>query len=88
MKLYFIHCGFYDEEISHGIYEFHINIPVLAPDVEEAKKKVRTTPHFKAKKMHIDGIQEITSVDGYQIILVKNADLDTPGIQNILHRDL
>ena len=27
---------------------------------------------FKNKKMHIDGIKEISSVDGYEVSLVKN----------------
>ena len=88
MKIYFIHCGFYDEEISDGIYEFHINIPVIAANVEDAKKKVRTVPQFAAKKMHIDGIQEIESVEGHTITFSKDAASDDPGINNIRHRDL
>ena len=54
MKLYMIHCGFYDEEISEGIYEFHVNIPVVATDVEGAKNIVRTDSSFQKKKMHTD----------------------------------
>jgi hypothetical protein len=88
MKLYFIRCGFYDEEISDGIYEFHVNIPVIATNVEDAKKKVRTVSQFAAKKMHIDGIQEIESVEGYTITFTKNASADEAGITNIRHRDL
>lgn len=88
MKLYFIHCGFYDEEISDGIYEFHVNIPVIAANVEDAKKKVRVVPQFAAKKMHIDGIQEIESVEGYTITFTKNASADESKINNIRHRDL
>lgn len=48
--LFLIHCGFYDQEICNGIYEFHVNVPV-APDVEHAKRKVKTLPEFTAKKM-------------------------------------
>ncbi len=88
MKLFLIHCGFYDEEISDGIYEFHVNIPIVACDLDEAKKKVRKTPQFAAKKMHIDGVQEITAIDGYQLTFVKNAPLEQAGIQNIRYRDL
>lgn len=88
MNLFLIHCGFYDEEISDGIYEFHVNIPVVAEDVESAKKKVRTIPHFMSKKMHIDGVQEIRSVDGHTITLAKNSISDEGGITNIRHRDL
>lgn len=88
MKLYFIHCGFYDEEISDGIYEFHIDIPVMATNVEEAKKKVRLNPQFSAKKMHIDGIQEIESVEGHEIAFVRKAETSESSVHNIRHRDL
>ena len=88
MKLYLIHCGFYDEEISNGIYEFHVNIPVIAGDVDEAKQKVRLVPQFIAKKMHIDGIQELESVEGYAICCAKKENDDDTSIQNIRHRDL
>lgn len=88
MKLYLIHCGFYDEEISDGIYEFHVNIPVIAGDVDEAKQKVRLVPQFVTKKMHIDGIQELESVDGYIISFVKKENDEETSIQYIRHRDL
>lgn len=88
MTLFMIHCGFYDEEISDGIYEFHVNIPVVADDVDEAKKKVRLVPQFAAKKMHIDGIQEIELVDGYAINFVKAENCQDTSIINIRHRDL
>lgn len=88
MKLYFIHCGFYDEDVTEGIYEFHVNIPVIACDLDEAKKKVRLVPQFIFKKMHIDGIQEITSVDGYTITFVKAESGRITSIQYIKHRDM
>jgi hypothetical protein len=77
MRLYLIHCGFYDEEISNGIYEFHINIPVTANDLEEAKRKVRMDATFQKKKMHIDGIQEIKAVDGFLIEFKPCANSET-----------
>lgn len=80
MKLYFIHCGFYDEEISDGIYEFHVNIPIAAESIEEAKRKVRCAPQFISKKMHIDGIQEVESVEGYSVQVAKAATSDEPGV--------
>lgn len=67
MTLFLVHCGFYDEEISDGIYEFHINFPIVAENVDEAKKKVRVLPQFISKKMHIDGIQKIDRIDGHAI---------------------
>ena len=88
MTLFLIHCGYYDEEIYDGIYEFHINIPVIAQDLEMAKKKVRAIPLFIAKKMHIDGIQKIEGVDGYALEWVKTKDMDTSSVLNIRHRDL
>ncbi len=87
MTLYSIHCGFYDEEISEGIYEFHVNILVVAETLESAKAKVRTHSSFQKKKMHIDGIQEIQSVDGYKIQMIESLSNPT-GIHNHLHRDL
>ena len=88
MKLFSIHCGFYDEEISEGIYEFHVNLPVVAENIEQAKAEVRLNPVFKMKKMHVDGIQEITRVGGYELILKENRNSETTTkITNHLHRD-
>tara|TARA_B100000945_G_C20279334_1_gene547851 strand:+ start:184 stop:459 length:276 start_codon:yes stop_codon:yes gene_type:complete len=69
MKLFLIHVGFYDMEIMEGLYEQHSNFFVVARDVKEAKKKARLNPLYKRKKMHIDGIQEISVVDGFRISL-------------------
>lgn len=89
MNLYFIHCGYYDQEISEGIYEFHVNLPVAAGNLEEAKKKVRLDPAFAKKKMHIDGIQEIKTVSGYRIELaLDTSQSKQTQIANHLHRDL
>ena len=89
MTLYFIHCGFYDEEISDGIYEFHVNIPVIAGSLDAAKIKVRQNPIFILKKMHIDGIQEIEQVEGYQIHFLPTAQsLAETKVISHLHRDL
>ncbi len=87
MKLYLIHCGFYDEEISDAIYEFHINLPVVAASLEEAKSKVRQNTIFQKKKMHIDGIQEISQVDGFRLDLAAIDDKSSH-IHNIPFRDL
>ncbi len=88
MKLFSIHCGFYDEEISEGIYEFHVNIPIVAETLEAAKAKLRTDPIFLKKRMHIDGIQEIKTVSGYNIDLTQHASIYANVIENHLHRDL
>ena len=72
MKLFMVHVGFYDEEIGEGIYESHVNFFVAAGNAKSAKKKTFQMEKFKNKKMHIDGIKEISSVDGYEVSLVKN----------------
>ena len=89
MNLFLIHCGFYDHEITSGVYEFHVNIPVVAENLEEAKKKVRLESAFIAKKMHIDGIQELKMVSGYHIKaeLSESSSMRTD-IKTHLHRDL
>jgi hypothetical protein len=88
MNLYLVHCGFYDAEVSEGIYEFHINIPVVEKSLEAAKAKVRLNPVFVRKKMHIDGIEEITIVDGHRVSMVSEYSSDTTRVQHHLHRDL
>lgn len=86
-NLFLIHCGFYDEEVSDGIYEFHVNIPVVAIDVAEAKDKIRENPLFLKKKMHIDGIQELSVIDGFRIALDGGSSTKNE-IANIRYRDL
>ena len=44
----------------------------MAEDVKEAKKKAKEIHEYKKKKMHIDGIREIDSVDGYKVVLERN----------------
>lgn len=88
MNLYYIHCGFYDREFSEGLYEFHINIPIVASSLDEAKSKVRCDSLFTKKSMHIDGIQEIKLVNGYHLELIPVKDLDQSIVLNHLHRDL
>ena len=72
MKLFLVHAGFYDENVSGGFYESHTNYFIVAEDVKKAKKKAKEIHEYKKKKMHIDGIREIDSVDGYKIVLERN----------------
>ena len=67
MKLFLVHAGFYDENVSGGFYESHTNYFVVAEDVKEAKSRAKKIEEYKTKKMHIDGIREIDAVDGYKI---------------------
>ena len=78
MKLFLIHVGFYDPEIMEGLYEQHSNYFVVAQNITEAKTKARLNLTYKAKKMHIDGIQELNIVDGFRINLIpEENDNDT-----------
>ncbi len=75
LKLYLVHCGFYDTELFDGIYESHVNFFVVASSFEDARAKVRLEPEFLKKKMHVDGLQEIRSVNGHKIDLTREASL-------------
>ncbi|GEM_PF-4748098 len=48
----------------------------IAEDIKSAKNKIKNKEIFIAKKMHIDGIQEIVNVDGYSISVTKK-ELET-----------
>ena len=74
MKLFMVHVGFYDYEVGEGIYESHINFFVAARNAKSAKKKIMNMKKFRDKKMHIDGIKEISSVDGYEVNLIKSSE--------------
>ena len=82
MKLFMAHVGFYDEEIGEGIYESHVNFFVAAGNVKSAKKKTFQMEKFKNKKMHIDGIQEIETVNGYDIQLSKSNEQEKVTVYN------
>mgnify|MGYP001277354701 FL=1 len=74
MKLFLVHVGFYDKNVSGGFYESHTNYFIVAEGVKEAKKKAKEISEYKEKKMHIDGIREIDSVDGYKVVLERNVN--------------
>ena len=80
MKLYLIHAGFYDRKVSGGFYESHTNYFVAADTKTEAKKKAKSIPEYTAKKMHIDGIKELSYVDGYKVSLEEGKNSKQEGI--------
>jgi hypothetical protein len=89
MKLYSVHCGFYDDAVAGGIYESHVNLFIAAESFEDARVRIKTHESFKNKRMHVDGIEEVAVVNGYDIRLERNAALD--GVTNIVswkHREL
>ncbi|RLA63712.1 MAG: hypothetical protein DRQ88_11105 [Epsilonproteobacteria bacterium] len=71
-----VHCGFYDK----GIYESHVNFFVVALDFKAAKAKAKELPEYIDKKMHVDGIEEVTAVDGFYLNLVEDEALDGASI--------
>ena len=89
MKLYLVHCGFYDRDLCGGIYESHVNLLIAADGFENAKISARENPEFRKRKMHVDGLQEIVRVGGYAVNLVAVSE---SGDETVLigdrHRDL
>ena len=68
-----VHVGFYDAEVGEGLYESHMNFFIAASNAKSEKKKAFNMEQFKAKKMHIDGIKEISDVEGYKVVLEKSS---------------
>lgn len=75
MKLFLIHCGFYDKRVSQGSYESHVNLFVAAEDFDQARARAKELPEFKELNMHIDGMQRIDSVSGHEIIMKRRPAL-------------
>lgn len=89
MKLYLVHCGFYDGEVCDGLYESHVNFFVSAESFEDARIKAKLIPEFQGKRMHIDGLQEIQVVNGFRVHLEHDSSLENKThIINFKHRDL
>lgn len=89
MKLYLVHCGFYDNDFCDGLYESHVNFFVAAEGFEEARAKAKEIPEFRAKRMHVDGLQEISAVAGLRVGLARDPCLEGKTvITSFRHRDL
>ncbi len=89
MKLFLVHCGFYDLEVGDGLYESHVNFFVAAESPEEARRLAKQRPEAKLKRMHVDGLQEIRAVGGHRVRLEPDAALEKPDeLVVIRHRDL
>ena len=54
MKLYLVHCGFYDKDICDGLYESHVNFFVSADHFEEARQKASTAENALLVKLNPD----------------------------------
>ena len=59
MKLFLLHCGYYDREVGSGIFEAHVDLFVAAEDFTSARAVVKALPEFKAKQMHVDGVLQL-----------------------------
>ncbi len=82
--LFLIHCGYYDTSLCEGAFESHINFYIVAQNIEEAKEKAKSTPFFKERKMHIDGIQQLEAIDGFRIELKEDKKLNG---ESIIHQN-
>ncbi len=81
MKLFLVHCGFYDADLCDGVYESHANFFVAAENFEDARTRAKLDPVFKGKKMHVDGLQQIDAVDGCRVVL--EADPALKGVSRL-----
>jgi len=89
MKLYLVHCGFYDPEVCDGIYESHVNLFVTGDSFESAKTRVREIPLFQQRRMHVDGMEEIEAVDGARVHLEPDPAIEGRTLTTSnRHRDL
>lgn len=89
MKLYLVHCGYYDPDVCDGQFEFHVNFFLAAEDVAQAKARAKALPDFARKRMHIDGLQEIRAVDGHWVDLRPGVGLkDGAIVHNVPYRQL
>ena len=74
MKLFRVHVGFYARSIGEGLFETHSNCSVAAENNKEAKTKAHSLEEFQANSMHIDGIKEISNVQGFEVILKEGSE--------------
>ena len=76
MKLYLVHCGFYENEVMDGVYESHVNFFVVAESFEDARARAKRNALFQKKRMHVDGLQQLDAIDGYRVALEEDRALD------------
>jgi hypothetical protein len=76
MKLFLVHCGFYDSSLNAGSVEGHTNFWIAAASAAEARLRTKALSEFRKRKMHVDVVQEIRAVEGNEVILKPRADLD------------
>jgi hypothetical protein len=52
-----------------------LNYFVAALNPKDAKLKTQSFVEFQEKSMHIDGIKEISFVDGYEVVLKESSEV-------------
>lgn len=89
MKMFLVHCGYYDSSVCGGLYEAHANFFVAAEMPAEARMRVKELEEFITKRMHVDGLQEIQVVNGFRIRLESDPELaDQTILANDCQREL
>jgi hypothetical protein len=89
LRLYLVHCGFYDSDLCDGIYEGHANLFVAAKDFDDAKVRARLDPSFQKRRMHVDGVVEIETVQGCHVHLIpRDGQEGQTRLRSSRHRDL
>ncbi len=76
LSLYLVHCGFYDLEVCDGVYESHVCFMIAASSFEDARARVKLEEGFRRKKMHVDGMQQVSAVQGYRVVLAPDSALE------------
>lgn len=89
MKLFLVHCGYYDSKISEGLFESHTNIFVVAESFEAARLEAKRSELFQLYRMHVDGLLEINAVQGFKVSLTENPSLNGKSdVATNRHREL
>lgn len=86
-KLFLVHLGYYDPELSKGVYESHINLFFVGDSFENIREQVKTNDFVQKHKKHIDGIQVIEKVSGHAVSIGRKEGNETI-IQNHNFREL
>ena len=61
-------------DLLGGALRDPLNYFIAAENAKEAKTKAHSLEEFQAKSMHIDGIKEISNVQGYEVILKEGSE--------------
>jgi hypothetical protein len=74
LRLFIVHCGYYDPALSAGAYESHTNFLIAAEEAGEAKLKAKGLADYRRFHMHVDSVQEVLAVQGHEVRLMKRSN--------------